>query len=61
MKRIKIIDSANIERCYVKNYINNKVRHEKEEAGWKEFGPITPVYNEETDETIFVQILVMED
>lgn len=61
MKKIKVISSENVERCYVKNFMRNKANREKEEMGWKEFGPITAVYNEETDETLFIQVLVMEE
>lgn len=59
MKKIKYIDSNGVERCYARQYVINKTKEAMEEEGWKKFGEINSLYDEETDETILVQVLKM--
>ena len=55
-QKVKIISSVSIDMKYAPDVLKFKIK-EAQEEGWKRFGPMTAVYDEETDRYIVLQIM----
>ena len=55
-KEVKIISSENTDMMYAPDIIKFRAK-EAEKEGWKKFGPITTIYDEEADCYLTLQVM----